>query len=92
MKTVNGIVIDLKSKGLDFPTIATVEYMVNDEKYIIKESLKLRSEAIKIGFLPIGQRKIPKVDCRVGNTVVVEYDENHPERGHIQGNDGLLNC
>lgn len=92
MKTVNGTVIDLRLKGSDFPTIATVEYVVDNKKYIIKESLKLRSEAIKIGFLPIGQRKIPKVDCIKGNTVIIEYEEDKPEKGHIKGNDGIMNC
>ena len=45
----------------------------------IKESLKLKSEAIKLGFLPIGQRKVPKVKCEKGGLVVIEYDEKNPQ-------------
>lgn len=92
MKETIGTVIDLKIKGLDFPTVVEVEYEVDGEKYTIKESLKLKSEAIKLGFLPIGQRKIPKVKCEKGGTVIVVYDEEKPQKGHIKGNDGLVNC
>lgn len=92
MKETNGIVVNLKSKGLDCPTIVTVEYEVENKKYTIEESLKLKSEVIKLGFLPIGQRKIPKVKCQKGGLVVVEYNEKNPQKGHIKGNDGIMNC
>lgn len=92
MKETNGIVVDLKSKGLDCPTVVTVEYEIENQKYTIKESLKLKSEAIKLGFLPIGQRKVPKVKCEKGGLVVIEYDEKNPQKGHINGNDGIMNC
>ena len=45
-----------------------------------------------MGFLPIGQRQIPKVDCRKGNIVTIVYNEDSPEKGHIEGNDGIVNC
>ncbi len=91
-KEVIGIVIDLKDRGLDHPTTVTVQYEVEGQKYTIKETIKLRSEVIKLGFLPIGQRQIPKVSCKKGETVIVEYNEKKPEKGHIKGNDGLINC
>ena len=91
-KETNGIVVNLKSMGLDCPTVVTVEYEVENKKYTIKESLKLKSEAIKLGFLPIGQRKIPKVKCQKGGLVVVEYDEKNPQKAYIKGNDGIINC
>lgn len=88
MKETNGIVVDLKIREI---STVTVEYEVENKKYIIKESLKLKSEAIKIGFLPIGQRTVPKVKCEKGGTVVVVYDEKKPQNGHIKGNDGIMN-
>lgn len=91
-KEVSGIVIDLTSKGIDGPTVVTVEYEVEGKKYVINETLKLKNEVIKLGFLPIGQRQIPKVKCKKGESIVVIYDENNPEKGHIKGNDGIINC
>lgn len=91
-KEVNGIVIDIKSKGLECPTIAIVEYEVEGVKHTIEETLKLKNEFIKLGFLPIGQRQVPKVKCKKGGKVVVIYDEKNPKKGHIKGNDGIINC
>lgn len=91
MKETNGIVVDLKIKGIDSPTVVTIEYEVENKKYTIEESLKLKSESIKLGFLPIGQRKVPKVKCEKGGLVVIEYDEKNPQKGHIKGNDGIMN-
>lgn len=92
MKETNGIVIDLKIKGIDSPTIAIVEYEVEGKKYTIQESLKLESKAIKIGFIPIGQRKVPKLKCEKGGTVVVVYDGKKPQKAYLKGNDGKVNC
>ena len=69
MEETTGIVLDIKSKGHDCPTIATIEYQVNGIKYIIKESLKLKSQAIKIGVLPVAQKLTPKVKCIKGECV-----------------------
>lgn len=92
MKKVNGTVIELKSKGLNFPSIARVEYEVDGKKYQIEETIKLVSKIIKFGFLPIGQKRVPKVDCKEGNIVTIVYGEDSPEKGHIEGNDGIVNC
>lgn len=46
MKEIFGTVIDITDKGLDFPTIVTVEYVVENKKYLIKEYLKLKSKMI----------------------------------------------
>lgn len=91
-KEINGVVVDLKIKGTDSPTVVTVEYEVEGVKYTIKETLKLKNEVIKLGFLPIGQRQVPKVKCEKGKTVIIEYEERTPEKGHIKGNDGIINC
>lgn len=92
MKKVSGTVIKLKSKGLDFPSIARVEYEIEGKKYQIEETIKLVSKVIKLGFLPIGQKKIPKIDCKEGTIVTIIYDEDSPEKGHIEGNEGIVNC
>lgn len=91
MKETNGKVVKFTPKGLDFPTVVEVEYYVDNQRYTIEETLKLKSETIKIGFLPIGQKKIPKVECSLGATVIVEYNETNPQKGHIKGNDGIDN-
>lgn len=92
MKETKGIVVDLKIKATVDPIVATIEYEVDGVKYTIKESLKLKNEAIKIGFIPIGQRQIPKVKCQKGDTVIVVYDSKKPQKAHLKGNDGVINC
>lgn len=91
MKETYGKVTDLRRKGIDFPTVVTVQYSVGEKTFTIKESLKLKSELIKIGSLPIGQRKTPKVNCNAGDTVTIIYPENKPGKGHIKNNDGFVN-
>ena len=92
MGVANGKVIKLDNKGLDNPTVVDVEYYVNDICYVISESLKLESKVIKIDFIPIGQKKIPKINCSLGSDILVEYDDNNPAKAYIKGNDGDINC
>ncbi len=87
-----GIVKEIRNNGLDFPTTVTVEYEVDGIKYVLKETLILKSETIKLGFLPIGQRQMPKVKCIKGESVIVLYNKNNPEKSHIKVNDGIINC
>ncbi len=89
---VSGTVIELKNKGLNFPSIAKVEYEVNGKKYQIEETIKLVSKVIKLGFLPIGQKKTSKINCEEGSVVTIVYDEEHPEKAYIEGNGGIINC
>ena len=92
MAEATGTIIDLRVKGLDFPTIITVQYAVNDELYEIKESIKLKSEAIKIGFLPIGQKRVPVMgETRVGTKVRVLYDPEEPGTAYLPDNKGKAN-
>jgi len=91
MKKVNGRIVEFKVKGQDFPSVVKVEYEVDGKKYEITETVKLIGKAIKFGFLPIGQKKIPKIDCTIGNVVSILYDEKYPEKAHIEGNDGIIN-
>lgn len=90
--TTQGIIIEIKPKGIDAPTIIKVQYEVNFVIYEIKETLKLRSKIIKIGFLPIGQMKEPKLkNVAVGESVEIKYNPYNPEQAYIKENIGNLN-
>lgn len=91
-QTVMGCVKELTIKGQDFPTMISVEYTVGDNSYVVTESLKYRSEIIKIGFLPIGQRRIPVMgDTAVGSKASVNYNPLKPEEAFITKNIGKAN-
>ncbi|MGN1268389.1 MAG: hypothetical protein ACI4U0_02665 [Candidatus Aphodocola sp.] len=92
MKETKGIVLNVKSKGLDNPTIATVEFKVKKETYQIKETIKLINKTIKFLFIPIGQKKVPVINLTKGQEVIVVYDAKNPKKAHIKGNDGKVNC
>lgn len=91
-QSTEGTIIDIKSKGLDFPTIITVAYEVQNKQYQISESLKLKNEVIKIGFLPIGQKRTPKIkNIGIGEKVKVSYDTTSPEKAYLSDNKGIIN-
>lgn len=90
---VMGVVTDVRSRGLDFPDVITVSYTVNDIKYSVRETIKLKSEIIKLGFLPVGQRKTPVMgNTQIGTGVEISYDPDKPERAYITENKGIMNC
>ncbi len=89
----SGIITDMRCKGTDFPTIITVEYQIGTAVYTLRESLKLRSEALRIGRLPIGQRKLPKLpEAHVGGRVRVCYNPGKPAQAYLPDNLGIVNC
>lgn len=91
-QTVIGKVKALKSKGLERPTVITVEYQVNGNYYEVSESVKLRSEIIKLGFLPIGQKRIPVMgNASVGSDAEVNYNPRNPSEAFITKNIGKFN-
>ena len=92
MKEVKGIVLEIKSNGLDNPTVITVVYNVKKETYKTKETLKLKSKPIKFLFIPIGQKKVPIMKIEKGQEVTVVYDSKNPKNAHIKGNTGKVNC
>ena len=92
MKEVKGIVLNVISKGLDNPTVVTVEYKVKKETYKLKETIKLKSEPIKFLFIPIGQKKVPVIEVVKGQEVIVIYDAKNPKKAYIKGNEGKINC
>ncbi len=90
--SVLGTVTSLSRKGIDRPTIVTVEYQANGQLWHVSESLKLRSEAIRIGKIPIGQRKTPVLGrVEIGDTLPVRYCPEAPSIALIEGNEGHWN-
>lgn len=88
-----GEVVSLSSHGARHVTVARVRYEVGGQSYELEESLALRSEAIRVGPVPIGQRKTPKLgDVRPGRKVEVAYLLEDPSQALIIGNDGLMNA
>lgn len=91
-QVIEGKVVEIKIKGLDFPTIVTVKYEISGVVYMISESKKYRNETIKLGFLPIGQKKIPKLgSVVVGDSVSVSYNPACPSMAYLTNNVGKIN-
>ena len=87
-ETTGTIVKSLLVSILDTPRL-TVAYNVNGQDYTITENVTSRSEVIKLGFIPIGQRKILQVKkIKVGEELTIIYDAQNPKKAHIKGNDG----
>lgn len=88
---VMGTVRKIEDRGMDFPWVIYVVYNVNGMEYQIHESAKLKTEAIRIGKIPIGQRKTFVMGpVKSGDEVVVCYDEKNPANAIIQGNEGVI--
>ena len=76
-----GMVQSIKVRGMDCPTEIVVSYTVNSERYMLTDTIKYRKEAIKIGFLPVGQRRIARLgEVYVGATLRVAYNPEEPEQ------------
>lgn len=90
--TTFGTIKSLKIKGHDFPTLITVEYQVDGKSFEITESLKLKSEKIKLGFLPVGQKRVSVIgNIEVGSSVKVNYNPSNPLEAFITDNIGKAN-
>ncbi len=89
--TVEGKIKKIIDKGMDSSTIIVVEYQVDDENYSVAETLKLKSEVIKLGFLPIGQRKYPAIgSIKIGTIALVNYNPDNPAESFITENEGWI--
>lgn len=92
-----GTIHSLGKRGMDFPTTVVVSYMVAGRQFEISETLKLKSQAIRLGFLPVGQRKSPvlrTIDGQlpgVGGQVSVSYDPADPQNAFLTDNSGRIN-
>lgn len=84
-----GIISEIRMKGGDAATVLYVDYQADGKTYRIKETMKVKGEAIKAGKMPIGQRTKPVLgDIAKGSCVSVQYDVANPQKAIIVGNDG----
>lgn len=87
-----GKVLSIKAMGQDHRTMIVVKYTVNGKDYTVEESLKLKSQAIKLGFIPIGQKRVPVMgDTSVGSTAYVMYNPKNPGEAFLRDNVGKQN-
>lgn len=86
-----GTVVRFRMGGIDCPSSVCVRYEVDGRTYECRETVKLKSELIKIGPVPIGQRKRGKIASRVGSKVRVAYLPSDPSKAILADNAGLMN-
>ena len=96
-KECNGIIKDLKIKGLDFSPVITVEYEVNRKTYELKENLIFKkTKNTKLGFISVGYKTKSLIELRtgipatVGNQVKVKYNEENPQNAYLPDNDSKV--
>lgn len=86
-----GTVIWIRSGGIDHPSVIHAVYHVNGKEYQIRETAKLKSRTIKVGKIPVGQKKSFVMGAvSKGDQIWIRYDERRPERAIICGNDGVV--
>lgn len=91
-KETVGIITDLLIRGQDYPTRISVTYTVEGHSYTINDTVKLKSEKIKLGFLTIGQKRVPTLnDERIGSQVRVQYNPRNPAEAYLPDNTGKAN-
>ena len=89
---VVGHISDKTLRGSDFPTSVSVEYYVNDKLYAITETIKYERKAVKIGAIPIGQKRVPKIgSIRIDSPTLVAYNPNNPQEAYLVENEGCDN-
>ena len=86
-----GTVVRRRFGGLDDPTVVWVRYEVDGVSYECRESVKLASEAIKLGPVPIGQRKVGRIPSEEGSRVRVAYLPEDPSKAILVDNRVLMN-
>lgn len=86
-----GTVARVRMGGVDRPSFVCVRYEVGGRTYECRETVKLESELIKIGPVPVGQRKRGKVASRVGSKMRVAYLPSDPSKAILADNTGLMN-
>ena len=91
MGITRGRIIKIVDKGSDYPRVIHIRYHVNGIDYEIKETAKMKSSAIRVAGIPVGQRKTFVLgNVREGDLLEVRYDEAHPDKAIIYGNDGVV--
>lgn len=87
-----GTIVRVRPGSADRPTVVYVRYEVDGTEYECRESVKLTSEAIKLGPIPIGQTKRGKIPSSVGDVVRVSYLPTDPSKAILTDNKGLMNA
>lgn len=91
MGITQGRVTGIENKGMEYPWVIHVRYNVNGIDYEVKETAKMKSKAIKVAGIPVGQRKTFVLGAvKEGDLLEIHYDEAYPERAIIYGNDGVV--
>lgn len=68
-----------------------VSYVVSGMRYEVIESVKMKSQAIKLGPIPVGQKQVPTLPTTdVGAAVAVCYDPANPGRAYLRDNKGWM--
>lgn len=65
-----------------------VKYLVGNNVYFCKETVKAHSDAIKLGKILVGQRKIECIKGGISDTTSVMYDPNNPKKSYLKDNTG----
>ena len=96
-KECNGIIKEIKVRGLNFPSTISVEYQIDGKTYTLNENLVMKKDkTIKFGFIPIGYSTKSQIElntgieAKAGNTVRIKYEESNPENAYLVDNDSLL--
>lgn len=86
-----GTVVNVERKGLDYPWVICASYRVDNISYKIKETAKLKTSSLKVGSVPIGQRKTFVLGpLKAGDPILVHYDEKNPQKAILYENDGVV--
>lgn len=82
-----GIITKFRLRGVDSSSVITVAYEVDGVEYSVTESVRMKSEAIRLGPIPIGQRQVPVMGAvEKGTKVTVIYDPKDPQKAVIGEN------
>ncbi len=82
-----GIITKFRLRGVDSSSVITVAYEVDGVEYSVTESVRMKSEAIRLGPIPIGQRQVPVMGAVEEETkVTVIYDPKDPKKAVIGEN------
>lgn len=82
-----GKIKSVKCKGEGFPTVITVEYIVNRVTYILTENLNYTKKTVKLGFIPVWRKVVPIMsDTRVKAPTSIAYNPDNPAQAYIVDN------
>lgn len=86
-----GMIIKVKNDKTNNPSSMTVQYMVGEEKYEVKERVMYTFVPVKSGILIIDHKQVPLMDnIAVGNKTVVRYNPDNPKKAYIRNNNRVV--